>query len=400
MTMPLERLSRFVFLPSVRLLEIRNETAGVVYKLKKTTTWEVCSKCPTKCFTVYDHRVSRVKDEPIRGKPIFLEIVKRRFRCPRCKNVFTEIVDGIRSRARTTERFKKALLWACETFADMKKVRKSYGCSNNTLYRIRYSELARLEKQRDYQQWPAHIGIDEHGWKRNKKFGCTEFVTMIVDHKRKRAVDIVQGKSTADLKIAMEKLGGRENVRNVTLDLCDPFAAFARDFFPNAELVADKFHVLRLLTPHINRRRKEITGDKRTFAVRKLLLRNGHKLDYFKHSLLKQWLIQHPTLEQLYLFKERLHQLYRIRGFERAERAHQKLVDDMALCNLPEIKTLRKTLIKWKMPILNYFKTGLTNARLEGFNNVAKTVKKRAYGIRSFRNYQLLLKNACYSRNG
>lgn len=398
--MPLERLSRFFLLPNLKLTEIRSEAGGFIYTAVKETEWEVCTKCPTKCFAVYDTRVVHIKDAPIRGRNVTLEIRKRRFRCPSCKNIFTEPVDGIRRRARTSERFKRSLLWACDTFADMKKVRKEYRCSNNTLYRIRFEELARLEKQRDYQQWPTAIGIDEHGWKRNKKLMCTDFVTMIVDHKRKRAVEIVRGKSTADLELAMAHLPGRENVRAVTLDLCDPFAAFTRKFFPNAQLVADKFHVLRLLTPHINRRRKEITGDKRTFAVRKLLLRSGYKLDYFKQCLLKQWLMQHPTLEQLYLFKERMHQLYRIRGYDRAAKAHQKLVDDMALCDLPEIKTLRKTIIKWKIPILNYFKTGLTNARLEGFNNVAKTVKKRAYGIRSFRNYQLLLKNACYSRTG
>ena len=398
--MPLERLSRFVFLPYLVLREIRSNPTGVTYELEKKTEWEVCTKCPTKCFAVYDHRKALFKDTPIRGKQVTLEIKKRRFRCPSCKSIFTESIDGIRKRARTTERFKRSVLWACETFADMKKVRKEYRISNNALYRTRFGELARLEKQRGYQQWPVDIGIDEHGWKRNKKFGCTEFVTMIVDHKRKRTVEVVQGKSTADLKAATASLPGRENVRNVTLDLCDPFAAFVKEVFPNAKLTADKFHVLRLLTPHINRRRKEITGDKRTFVIRKLLLRNGFKLDYFKQCMLRQWLMKHPTLEQLYLFKERMHALYRVRGYDRAVKAHQKLVDDMALCELPEIKTLRKTLIKWKNPILNYFKTGLTNARLEGFNNVAKTVKKRAYGIRSFRNYQLLLKNACYSRTG
>lgn len=398
--MPTARLARFFLLPNLRLTEIRSESRGFVYSAEKDTEWEVCTKCPTKCFAVYDHRTVRIKDAPLRGRNVTLELRKRRFRCPNCKNIFTEPIDGIRRRSRTSERFKRSLLWACDTFADMKKVRKEYNCSNNTLYRIRFEELARLEKQRDYKYWPTSIGIDEHGWKRNKKLGCTEFVTMIVDHKRKRAVEIIQGKSTTDLKIAMDKLPGREKVRNVTLDLCDPFAAFVRDFFPNAETTADKFHVLRLLTPHINRRRKEITGDKRTLPIRKLLLRNGYKLDYFKYFLLKQWLTQYPELEQLYLFKERLHQLYRVRGYDRAAKAHQRLIDDMAKCDLPEIKTLRKTLIKWRTAILNYFKTGLTNARLEGFNNVAKTVKKRAYGIRSFRNYQLLLKNACYSRTG
>lgn len=67
----------------------------------------------------------------------------------------------------------------------------------------------------------------------------------------------------------------------------------------------------------------------------------------------------------------------------------------MALSQLPEIKTLRRTLMKWRVEILNYFLTGLTNARTEGFNNKAKVVKRRGYGYKNFRNYRLKVLTAC-----
>lgn len=67
----------------------------------------------------------------------------------------------------------------------------------------------------------------------------------------------------------------------------------------------------------------------------------------------------------------------------------------MAGSNLPEIKTLRRTLLRWRHEILEYFRTKLTNARTEGFNGVAKLVKKRAYGYRRFENYRLKLLQAC-----
>lgn len=39
--------------------------------------------------------------------------------------------------------------------------------------------------------------------------------------------------------------------------------------------------------------------------------------------------------------------------------------------------TLRRTLRSWRNEILAYFKTRLTNARTEGFNNVAKVAEAR-----------------------
>jgi transposase len=55
----------------------------------------------------------------------------------------------------------------------------------------------------------------------------------------------------------------------------------------------------------------------------------------------------------------------------------------MAASALPEIKKLRKTLMKWKNEILNYFVNGITNGRTEGFNNLAKLLQKRAFGFGS-----------------
>ena len=87
--------------------------------------------------------------------------------------------------------------------------------------------------------------------------------------------------------------------------------------------------------------------------------------------------------------------LYRIKGYTRARKALEKMLEAMKASRLPEIKTLRRTLTRWKEEVLNYFLNRLTNARTEGFNNVAKLVQKRAYGYKNFSNYSLRLLNAC-----
>ena len=69
-------------------------------------------------------------------------------------------------------------------------------------------------------------------------------------------------------------------------------------------------------------------------------------------------------------------------------------MDHMSVSFLPEIRKLRKTLLKWKEEILNYFQSGLTNARLEGFNCKASLLKRRVYGYRNSNNYLLQLINA------
>ncbi len=385
---------QFLLLPEIKVLRWTRDRRGSQHVwCEKESDFEVCPKCAQISRTLYDHRWVRLRDQPIWGVSITFYVHKRRFFCKGCKKPFTEPLQGVRKGKRTTERYRRGLLWACETFADLTKVRTAMRCSTWLIYQTLKEHLQLNLKRKINYPWPKTIGIDEHFFSRAK--GYKEFATIIVDYDNKRVREIVLGKSGPELTRALLPIEGRENVKNVVLDLCDPYKKFAKEFFPNAKLTADKFHVLRLLNPAINRRRKEITGDKRSHPIRKLLLRSGKRLEYFERKALYQWLESYPELREAYHFKEAMYGLYRIHGYNRAARALIKLTDRMARSTLPEIKTLRRTLMKWRQEILNYFENRITNARTEGFNNVAKLVQKRAYGVKSFEMYRLRFLNTC-----
>ena len=394
--MPEENLVRRVLLPELKLIRCHwiPGTRTTHLEVEKSSQVEVCPKCATPSKAVYDRRVAVVRDEPIRGKLVRLYIRKRRFGCRPCRRPFTEPVPGIRKGSRSTERYKRSVLQACENFSDLLAVRRAYQCSAGFLYRTLYQQLELKLRERQYP-WPKVVGIDEHFFRRHPTGGFREFVSVIVDFKGRRLRELVQGRTGAELEASLAHIPGRQNVQHVVMDLCEPFRNFARSFFPRALLVADKFHVLRLLFPAINRHRREITGDLRTLPVRRLLLKNGRDLSPEKRFLLHRWLEQHPALHELYRWKEGLSGFYRVRGYDRAARALTRMTDGMALSLLPEIRTLRRTLMRWRTEILAYFSSGLTNGMTEGFNNKAKVVKRRAYGYRSFRNYRLRLLNAC-----
>jgi transposase len=387
-------IANFILLPELKLINRWNPSRfRTFYKAQKESLFEVCPKCATPCRSVHDRRWVKIQDQPIRGSGVYLRVLKRRFRCHGCKKVFTEPLHGVRKGFRTTERYRRGVKWACENFSDLKGVQRAFGCSSWLVYKIFYEQLAIKARERQYP-WPSTIGIDEHSFKRNRRLGVTEFASIIVDYKNHRIFEVVEGKTANKMTHDLDHIPGKTNVKNVVVDLCDPFKKFARDNFPHAEIIADKFHVLRLLNPAINVRRKEITGDQRSNPVRKLLLRNGSRLEYFERRALHQWLDQNPVVREVYYFKEALHRFYRTKGYNRASRVLTKLTDSMALSKLKEITTLRKTLMKWRKEILAYFKTGLTNGKTEGYNRLAKLYQYRAFGYKSFKNYRLRLLNA------
>lgn len=390
-----ESLNRALLLPELTLVAFRRipDTRVIEVVARKVPKEEYCPSCATKSTTGYDRRRVRLKDEPFRGHRVWLIVEKRRLLCKSCGTIFTEPLDWARKGFRHTERYARAVMNACERYVDLKRVRQDFRCSAGWLYSALYRQLE-LERRKRLYPWPAKVGIDEHFFRRGKD-GFRDFVTVIVDQKNHRLMEVVSGRTGAELEDALAHIPGRDNVRSVALDMSDTYKSFARRFFPKAVLVADRFHVQRLLTPAINRHRKAITGDQRTNPIRRLLLRNGRDLDPTQRWALRTWLADHPVLRQLYAAKESLAAFYRIRSHKQAARVLTTMTDTLAHSSVPELKTFRNTLMRWRNELLAYFRGRVSNGMTEGFNGKAKLVKRRAYGYRSFSNYRLRLLNAC-----
>lgn len=389
-----DKLARFILLPDLVLVYVihHGRSANTLVCVTRRHP-QACQRCAALCSSTYDHRVVHIKDETLRGKSIRLRIRKRRLWCKECRLPFMEYIGGIAKRSRTTQRYKAAILWAAENFTDLERVRRAYRCSDGYLYGALYEMLELKRKQRLYP-WPKRIGIDEHSFRRwkKKKIG---WATGIIDIKNTRLFEMVDGKSGDDLTAALKDIPGRDNVRFAVIDLSEGFRAYIKGFFRKAEIVADKFHVIRLFSKALNRRRLDVTGIDRKTPLRSLLLRNAEELEAHEAKVLAFWLGQHPDVRELYELKEAVRRFYRIKGYRRANRALTKLTDRMDKSSLEAVRALRATLIDWRTEVMAYFKTGLTNAMAEGFNNKLKLVQRKAYGLRSFAHYRLRALNAC-----
>lgn len=313
-----------------------------------------------------------------------------------CKKVFTEQIDGIKPRARLTERLARDILYVSDRFANLKAVKEHTRVATGTIYKKHYAQLELKWRERKNDPWPTTIGIDEHSFSRNKERGHREFVTMVVDYNNKRLKELLPTRTVAELERGLAYIPGREKVKNVCMDLSPVYRSFARDFFPNAKIITDKFHVVRLPYPALIKHLKATKKNTKEHRIRrKLLLKSSITLERSKREMIEEWLKNYPEIRELYYAKETLLKVYRCPNAGWAKRLLIKLTDTLAHSKLPELNTLRRTLMSWMEEILNYFENKLTNARTEGYNNVAKQVQKRAYGFKNFANYRLKLLYVC-----
>jgi transposase len=179
MTTPESTLAQGFLLPDLKLIEV--DWYRCLFVCQKVSPAEVCPRCATLCHSTYDHRWVRIRDGLIRGRPLRLKIRKRRFFCKTCQKPFTEPVEGILPRRKSTQRMRREIREACEAFIDLKTVRDTFQVSNDTVYSALYEQLKYSTQERINTPWPSRIGLDEHGWKKR------EFVTMVVNQAKSKS---------------------------------------------------------------------------------------------------------------------------------------------------------------------------------------------------------------------
>ena len=203
-------------------------------------------------------------------------------------------------------------------------------------------------------KWPTRLGIDEHFFTRRK--GYADFVTVFTDLNKNKLFELAEGKDNKSLLEQMMHIPGRERVELVAIDMSKSYRALVRKLFPNAKIVADKFHVLRLLSPAIIKERHLVQGNKHDAKIRRLLLRNRHRLDYDERSEIDRFLSRHQTLDLLYRAKEKLHEIYRTKGHIRAHSSLMRFIASLEkMDGIEPLKKLGRTLKFWSKEICEYF---------------------------------------------
>jgi len=378
----------------LKLLSMRRHRKGFLWEVEKLSSTNACLRCGATTVVKAGRATTTVKEEPVRSQVLWLKIHKHRMYCKSCKKTFTEPVKGIWPRRRSTQRFRYFIGQACGKMTDLSTVSRFYNVSHGFAYSVYYEQVGvKLKERITAMKWPEVIGIDEHFFRRHR--GATEFVTMITDLKGRKTFEMAHGKDHQSLISQLESIPGRENVKVVVIDMSSTYKSFVKKFFPNAVMVADKFHVLRLFTPHLMKTGKEIHGHRQELKTRRKLLWSRAKLDYFVRIEIDQYLRNHEKLDELYRWKEKLFEFYRTKGMLRATYVFNKMLQQMALSKLEEVQRLRRTFMRWKSEILLYFENGYTNGFTERMNGTGKLVQRRAFGYKSFRNYRLRTLSAC-----
>jgi transposase len=193
----------------------------------------------------------------------------------------------------------------------------------------------------------------------------------------------------------------REGIAYVAIDPAAAYASAIRTpgLLPNATIVVDHFHLVKLAKDALTAVRRRVTWDLRDrrgrridpeWANRRRLLRARERLS--DKSFAKMWnaIVSQDDTSQIlsaWIAKEELRTLLstvRVGGDPHLTR--HRLHRFLSWCidsQIPELLTLATTVETWWPEINAFIATGITNARTEGYNRLVKQVKRVACGFRN-----------------
>ena len=329
-------------------------------------------------------------------RPSVWKVLTRRFECTECERSFVPELPGIRPWRRFSEAFRKSLYELHQAGIDVSNLAARSQAAPATVSRCYTQFTERKARERISQQCPLVLGLDEHTVHKAHRFATT-----FCDLKNHRVFDVVAGRSAKQLEAYVRQLKGRERVKVVCIDLSSPYRALIRRYFPRAKIVADRFHVVRLVYAHFMELTRSIAPQvTRHRGYLACLRRPPDRLTPEQQQRRETLIGAHPALGPLLQLRDQLCRLLNQKTQTKQQcRSHARMllqiISRLQGSQLAALQTLAQTLRQWSEPIAAMWRFSKNNAITEGFHRKMKLIQRRAYGFRNFNNSRLRVIAQC-----
>ena len=425
----LEGATRLLGIDGLTVVDVEVDAGGarVVHAVTDESVPPGCPTCGVVSTSPRGQARTRPRDVPYGDRPVRLVWHKRRWRCRERKcprGSFTESLLAIPARARLTARLRREVgAGAADRFGCVQSAAGHYAVSWPVANRALLAHIAGPLAE----PLPAVrvLGIDETRrgkpvWEQDPQTGKWRVAhdrwhTGIVDAVGSCGLLAhVEGRTSQAVVdwLAEQPQPWRDAVTHVCIDLSASYAKAVREGLPQAVIVADRFHLVRLANDMLTEVRQRVTREHYgrrgrkidpAWVSRRRLLTGYPRLS--QEGFVRMWngLIDtgDPGIEILhaYTVKEDLRALLALAGTHpprcQIARRLERFYLRAASCPAPEAHRLAETIEAWWPAIEAGIVTGYSNARSEGYNRLAKHVGRDAFGFRNVDNQRQRIRWAC-----
>lgn len=329
--------------------------------------------------------VRRFRTVPIGGNRVYLVLPVPRVECRGCGAVRQVKIGFADPRVTYTRAFRRYAL-ALSRYMTIKDAAEHLGISWDVIKEIQKSDLERRfgrPRLKNLRQ----IAIDEISTAKGHRY-----LTIVLDLESGAVVHVGRGKGGEAVKSFWKRVRrSGAKIEAVATDMSPAYIDAVTTHLPDATLVFDRFHVIKLYNDKLSELRRALyhqlqdTMQKKVLkGVRWLLLKRPESLDPAREEpqRLREALRLNEPLAIAYYLKDELNEIWEQ---EDQKAAGVLLMDWITYAESTGIRILHnfaKTLRFHAWGILAWYDYPISTGPLEGTNNKIKTMKRQAYGFR------------------
>lgn len=375
---------------------------GIILQIESLKNYCICPRCKSKSHRLHQNHRYIIKDLPLGEQQVFLEINKRQFKCDKCKKPFSEELEFVDSRRKYTKRLANQTIRevldsdihsiAEKGIVTTREIERMLKDASKNVFLRKPSNLKRL-------------GIDEIALVKGKGNYCA----VLVDLDKSELLAILPSRTQEKIKELLISWGEEIliKIEEVSIDLWRGYKNLVKECIPNAQVVADRFHVMtqvnkeldierkrekRKIEDSIKKEKSQLNKDEYEKILDGLnkskyaLLKNEKNLNEEQIKKLAQVKEVSPTLKLMHDLKEKIRIIFDETDDWLTGLFELGLWLSKAKKHFP---VSQKTIIRWIDEIIAYFDNGTTSGVVEGINNKLKLIKRSGYGFRNFDNFRV-----------
>lgn len=344
----------------------------------------VCTACGSERLIGHGRNEQVIRDLPTHGKRLAIYVDTRRWRCQSCGKTFMEALPAVNAKREMTNRLVK---WIGQqslkrTFAS---IAEDTGLDEKTIRNIFRDYINELEAEFRFET-PKWMGIDE--------IHLIKPRCVISNIQNNTIVNMLPNRDKKTVTNYLYNLQGKKEVQYVAMDMWTPYRDAVQAVMPDARIVIDKFHVVRMANDAVEKVRKSLrerlTPKQRRGLMhdRFVLLKRERDLNEKEALLLNGWTKNYTELGAAYRLKEGFYAIYEGSGSPDAAIAAYEAWNKAVV---PEVRDAFHDLIRaftnWQPFILNYFEHPVTNAYTESLNSLIRVMNRlgRGYSFEALR---------------
>ena len=357
---------------------------GAILHIQTKENKICCPRCHKKDYVCSGTVTREFKSLPMGDRPITLRMTVQRIRCNHCGCTIQEHIPFARAKCQYTKRLAVYIQSLCQ-YMTIKAVADHLGMSWNTVKEIN-KEYLRRKYGKPGLDGLKYIGIDEFAVKKGHVY-----MTIVADLESGQVVYVGDGKGKDALDGFWKRLSRSKcDIKAVSTDLSGAFISAVREHLPDATLVFDHFHVVKLANDALDKVRidtyKELDSKEKSSAIKGLrwiLLGNGERLKSESAAeRLDQALKVNANLATSYYLKEELRRVWNQNGKEQAEVILFNWIKEARGSGIRHMTRLADTIEQHMDGLLAYYDYKISSGKVEGINNKIKTIKRQAFGFR------------------